>query len=385
MKAALSEFADHVTALDLPHAGGLLLCGSEVAFACSLTPSFALFAQRSAAAVAALHGGGDAKGGATRLYDALIAGAASLAHFAAAHPGCACRILALTDGEDTSGGSAAAALAALTRHGVTLDAVLLCGRVGTLAAMAAATGGAWVRPESEADALAVFRREAFLSLAACRAAGADAALMRLPAAQQQQQLAMMDDKALQRAAWALRTGAADDAARDARAAGLGLRDVAEAAAAERDAHGAGGDAAAELLRRVRPGGLALALASRDALAPARLTAELSARARTLAAAAHAAPQLAHASSSAASARSRRLAAEMAALARLDHFHDDIQILVSDTELASWHLVITAPPAAGLLYDGGAWHLLAVFPDAYPSAPPAVYGCFQLRLCMRDFA
>ena len=77
MKAALIDFAESHLAQDLPHAGGLTLVGSEVSPVCELTPSFARFWERSGKVVAAAPG--DTKGGATRLYDALVAASADLA------------------------------------------------------------------------------------------------------------------------------------------------------------------------------------------------------------------------------------------------------------------------------------------------------------------
>jgi ubiquitin-protein ligase len=338
MKAALAAFAEHSIALDLPHAGGLLLCGSTVSPACALTPSLSLFWERSARAVAAV--GGDARGGATRLYDALSRAAADLKTFAQQHPGCACRVLVLSDGEDTSRDSPSPALAALADARVTLDAVLLGSRAGVVAAMAEHTGGITVRADSEAAMLSAFQREAFLSL---RARAADARYAtRGPA----------DEASLKRLAMELNRRA--DAAA-LRGAGLGLRRI-------------GGDAPEDdaAAANVRPGGLALALHG-DALAPQRLTAALAARVH---AAAEDAPTRA-ARAPSGGRREARLVEELRRIQRTG-FHADVDVFVSDDDIATWHLVLHAPPGKGLLYDGGAWRLLIDFPAGYPSAPPIVY-------------
>lgn len=72
--------------------------------ACPLTPAFSFFAQRveRTATDATI----DDRGGTTRLYEAMEAAAGHLEAFRRSHPECTLRILALTDGEDTSGKSA---------------------------------------------------------------------------------------------------------------------------------------------------------------------------------------------------------------------------------------------------------------------------------------
>jgi hypothetical protein len=164
VKASLCDFAENTETQDLAHAGGLILCGSEVSTMCTLTPSFTLFWERAQVAVASA--AGDGRGGATRLYDAISEAVSQLREFAKTRPGMRLRILVLSDGEDTSGSSPAVALDALQRANVTLDAVLLCGWPGMIAALAVESGGCFVQPKSEAECLSIFQREAMLSLSA---------------------------------------------------------------------------------------------------------------------------------------------------------------------------------------------------------------------------
>lgn len=150
MKMALGEFVEHAVAFELPAAAGLFLFGSEVEEECGLTPAFQLFKRQ--VELAAAEAEADSRGGVTRLYEAIRRAAAALESFGAAYPSCeALRILALTDGEDTTGEDCAEALALLQRGGITLDCVLLGGKAGTLAAMSLATGGTALQPHSMAQ------------------------------------------------------------------------------------------------------------------------------------------------------------------------------------------------------------------------------------------
>lgn len=153
MKTALHEFVELTVERNLPHAGGLLLCGTEVVEACALTPAFSLFQQQMERATAASEA--DDRGGVTRLYEALCHAADALDAFRESYPSCeALRIVALTDGEDTTGASAAESLHRLERSGITLDCVALGGaarrgpsrRCASRPAGSRCARGAWARP-----------------------------------------------------------------------------------------------------------------------------------------------------------------------------------------------------------------------------------------------
>ena len=161
-KLALQCLADRIETLDLPHATGLMLFGSDVTVPCALTPLLELF---STATSKAREARADARGGTTRLVAALHQAAQRLADFGARHE-CKLSVLLISDGDDTSRDSAFDALRLLRDADVVVDLVVLGGaRAGEAAALAEATGCTVYHPQSDSELVAIFEDEATLRLA----------------------------------------------------------------------------------------------------------------------------------------------------------------------------------------------------------------------------
>jgi len=159
---ALHFFADRSQELDLPHAAGLLLVGTHVSTTCKLTASLQAFqttverAQEERAAE---------RGGHTCLLAGLREAAQQLYSFQDAHKGCKLRILAITDGEDTSGDNPLKELETLRTMRCTVDVVVLGGaRAGDLAAIAEFTRGLVVQPMNEDDLASIFQAETLMQV-----------------------------------------------------------------------------------------------------------------------------------------------------------------------------------------------------------------------------
>lgn len=150
--------------LELPHACGVMTVGTETRCHGGITSALRLYSARTANAVTESEGAA-AWGGETRLMQALTESAEQLYAFKSRHKDSRLRILAITDGEDTSGDSPLEALRALLDADVVLDVVVLgSAPAGPIAAIAVVTGGVVLQPTSVTDALVAFESDALLQL-----------------------------------------------------------------------------------------------------------------------------------------------------------------------------------------------------------------------------
>ena len=333
-KLGVQRFSERAVALDLPHACGVLLVGSNVDAHCRLTAALRLFADRAASAMT--DDQCERKGGCTRLLMALERAAEELASFRSRQPSdhdVRLRILAVTDGEDTSNDSPLQALQALFEHRITLDVVVLGGATGgAMAALAEFSGGVVLQPVSERDALRAFESEVLLQLAA-RHAGSPSRQLPTP-----KQLEIAASR------WAHKLRVARQAAPK------------EAAAAEE--------------AEPRPGGMLLGLPEGDEVSGATAVLASMLAASTAAAVT---PKTSGTSSEEQPLPStaRRILQELARVQ--NEPHPSVQVYAEESTLMQWDVVLSSPASdMGVLYAGGAWRLQIKFPTDYPDRAPTVH-------------
>eukprot|EP00931_Biecheleriopsis_adriatica_P086049 TRINITY_DN60786_c0_g1_i1.p1 TRINITY_DN60786_c0_g1~~TRINITY_DN60786_c0_g1_i1.p1 ORF type:complete len:1747 (-),score=329.00 TRINITY_DN60786_c0_g1_i1:162-5363(-) len=164
-KQMFQKFAERSMDFNMKHALGLLVFGTEIEAICGVTPLLEVFRRRTIGNVDRLQ-----PAGRTRLFDSMLKACGFLEEFACNSQSTSLkkRLLVLTDGDDVGSVASAQTVAAkLISSDVVVDCVVL-GRdeCRPLKAIAAQTGGLKLRPNSFRDALALFEREAVLSVAA---------------------------------------------------------------------------------------------------------------------------------------------------------------------------------------------------------------------------
>jgi len=347
-KLALQRFSERAVALDLPHACGVILVGSDVSVQCRLTPALRLFAERAAGAMTDAQC--ELKGGCTRLLRGIEVAARELSVFGKNHQGARLRILAITDGEDTSGDDPGQAMAALCNEQVVLDIVALGGATGGMvAALADSSGGTVLQPVSERDALLAFESESLLQLS-CRPVAQPVAVTPSPRALQ---LAAKSWTERLRAGRRAAVGAVQD---EAGPSPGGL--LAFLAEPRRGGQSAAASLAATLAKSAAVFGAPSAPALPASRAPS-----------TPALAVVAAPPMQRPREGV-----RRLMHELREV--MTHQHENLRIShdSDEAEIGIWHGVLSCQAASDidLLYAGGAWRIVVRFPPEYPARPPSVY-------------
>ena len=351
-KLALERYTERAVALDLASAAGVLLVGSDIALHCRLTAALRLFAERAASAMTDDEQV-ERRGGRTRLHRALECAAAELATFGARQAALEgatrpqLRILAVTDGEDTSDDCPLHALQVLRERGVVVDVVVLGGPSnGMMAALAEATGGMVLQPVSERDALMAFESEALLQLASRRVVTPHAKLPSLPELHRHAKQAKCRLLAtMQRAAVSGEGGRrpTEDEV-DPQPGGMMLAAPTEGGGATAGV-GAAAMLASELASTVAA---SAAVSGGGVTAPPRLVEEAPSR-----------PTI------------TRILHELAACR--NHPHEELQVFPHEQNILTWEAVLSCPITnVGVLYAGGAWRLRITFPRDYPERAPTVH-------------
>lgn len=325
-KLALQCLADRIETLDLPHATGLMLFGSDVTVPCALTPLLELF---STATSKAREARADARGGTTRLVAALHQAAQRLADFGARHV-CKLSVLLISDGDDTSRDSAFDALRLLRDADVVVDLVVLGGaRAGEAAALAEATGGTVYHPQSDSELVAIFEDEATLRLA-----------RRAP-----REPPMPTPKQFQRAAQRLNAA---------------LREAHRAGPAVHDSLAAGGLLAPAVSNGAVAGTAAVSSALRQLARPSAPPDDAVIVNGFIGMPKEAMNPM----------RIQRLMKEARRV--IEPPHEQLTVFVGD-RLDVWQAVLTGPEDDETCpYAGAAFRLLIQFPDDYPSRPPEIH-------------
>lgn len=161
-KAFFGNFVDKIISFGYPHAVGLITFGDRVSVELQPTRDFEGFMSQ--------FGNIDSLQPATHLYDAIVSGVETMSTFckqnaASLAPNAWKRILCLSDGEDSgSKKTADQALAFLRQHDVIFDSVPIEGKHGPMRALSNASGGCCFLVKTYEEGLALFEREAVLSL-----------------------------------------------------------------------------------------------------------------------------------------------------------------------------------------------------------------------------
>eukprot|EP00906_Rhabdomonas_costata_P005557 RCo008312 len=156
VRRLMDAFSNRSRAYDYPHAIGLTTFSGSIKVVVKLTRLFENFEQ---------HLGKCTAEGGTALYDALESGYKQLMEFRQGSAGVTCRILCLTDGDDTSSDRTAMdVVSKLQAADIIVDSVLIGGANNrALRGISVATGGYCFRPTTIADAVRLFERETMLS------------------------------------------------------------------------------------------------------------------------------------------------------------------------------------------------------------------------------
>lgn len=156
-KRCFDAFANRSSAYDYPHQFGLILFDHCLNVPGSIGPEFELFKEQV--------GASKTDRGCTLLYDALEKADELVTDFIKQHPGCAPRILCLSDGADnTSNVAAYQVTQKLQAHCIRVDSVLIGPGSEILHGISIATGGLCFKPGTLDEAVRLFELETVLSL-----------------------------------------------------------------------------------------------------------------------------------------------------------------------------------------------------------------------------
>eukprot|EP00727_Mastigamoeba_balamuthi_P005757 m51a1_g1800 putative C-tail anchored protein (1599) ;mRNA; r:437863-444175 len=156
VKQLFHAFINRSQAYNYPTQIGLVLFSSKARLTCPITPVLEEFRDH----VEAAYPDGD-----TSLYDAISLAGQTLSSYAQEHPGCALRILCLTDGSDTTSTAKPEVVAnCLQTNRITLDAISVADGLGNrqLHSIAKATGGYSFYPQKLEHALGLMELETVL-------------------------------------------------------------------------------------------------------------------------------------------------------------------------------------------------------------------------------
>eukprot|EP01012_Entosiphon_sulcatum_P032012 TRINITY_DN4074_c0_g1_i1.p1 TRINITY_DN4074_c0_g1~~TRINITY_DN4074_c0_g1_i1.p1 ORF type:complete len:1661 (-),score=246.09 TRINITY_DN4074_c0_g1_i1:94-5052(-) len=156
VKQLFNAFVNRTQAYNCRNTVGLILFGSDVNVTCQLTPIFEDFREH----VDEVDPRGD-----TCMWDAITAATRVLAEYRKEHPKVACRVLCLSDGEDTASEMSAWKVAQqLQQNKIMLDAICVGDEIDKyLPLIAKMTGGYAFNPETLTDALRINELETFVS------------------------------------------------------------------------------------------------------------------------------------------------------------------------------------------------------------------------------